>query len=240
MKKLGVIGGLGPMASVYFLERLTQMTDAKVDQEHIEVMIHSCPQIPDRTDFILGKSDKDPYPQLVSVGKGLAAAGAEVLAIPCITAHYFEEKLQGDIPIPIIDGLRETADYLAARGITKAGLMATDGTVMSGLLEKRLKERGISCILPDEDNQRAVMSIIYHDVKSGLPIDYEKFRKITKSLYGQGAEVVILGCTELSVVKRDFNMPDGIIDILDVLSRAAVLRCGKLKKEYEELITHAE
>lgn len=237
MKKLGVIGGLGPMASAYYLERVTQMTDAQVDQEHIEVLLHSCPQIPDRTGFILGKSDENPLPMMIEVGKNLEKQGAEVIAIPCITAHYFEDALSREFSIPIIDALGATAEYLSERGIRAAGLMATDGTVSCGLFQKRLHDKGIECILPDEDNQRVVMSIIYDDVKKGNPISYEKFQKVLRSLKGQGAEVVILGCTELSVVKRDFTMPPGVIDVIDVLSRAAVLRCGKLKSEYEQLIT---
>lgn len=237
MKKLGVIGGLGPMASAYYLERITQMTSAAIDQEHIEVLLHSCPQIPDRTGYILGESSSSPLPKMLEVGKNLAAQGVDMIAIPCITAHYFEEDLSSQIPVPIIDALSATADYLSERGIQAAGLMATDGTVKSGLFQKRLQDKGIKCILPDEDNQRAVMAIIYDDVKSGKPINYEKFQKVIRSLKGQGADVVILGCTELSVVKRDFTMPPGVIDVIDVLSRAAVLRCGKLKPEYEELIT---
>ena len=225
------------MASAYYLERITQMTQAQSDQEHIEVLLHSCPQIPDRTSYILGESEDSPLPQMLAVGNGLVQAGAQVIAIPCITAHYFEEELSKQIPVPIIDALGETAQYLSERGIQSVGLMATDGTVQCGLFQKRLQDKGVNCILPDEANQKAVMSIIYEDVKCGKPIDYERFQKVTRSLKGQGAEVVILGCTELSVVKRDFNMPAGIIDVIDVLSRSAVLKCGRLKSEYQELIT---
>ena len=94
MKKLGIIGGLGPMATAYFLQLIVEMTDACNDQEHIEVLLYSKPQTPYRTNFILGRSKEDPQPYLLEMGKSLTAQGAEVLAIPCITAHYFQKELE--------------------------------------------------------------------------------------------------------------------------------------------------
>ena len=90
MKKAGIIGGLGPKAMVYFLQLITEMTDAKTDQEHMELLIHSMPQTPDRTKFILGKSSENPLPFMMESGKELVSRGAEFIAIPCITAHYFQ------------------------------------------------------------------------------------------------------------------------------------------------------
>ena len=100
MKKLGVIGGLGPMATAYFLQLLTQMSDAKSDQEHMEILLHSKPQIPDRTRFILGQSGENPLPQMVEIGVDLKSQGAEAIAIPCVTAHYFQKNLEDAIGIP--------------------------------------------------------------------------------------------------------------------------------------------
>ena len=102
MKALGVIGGLGPLATAYFYELVTNMTDVTCDQDHIEILIHSRPQIPDRTGYIIGKSDKSPLPQMIEVGHSLEREGAQILAIPCITAHYFHEELTKNINVPII------------------------------------------------------------------------------------------------------------------------------------------
>ena len=99
MKRLGIIGGLGPMATAYFLRLIVEMTDAKTDQEHIEVLLHSKPQIPDRTRYILGLSEENPMPELLAVGKSLTAQGVEVIAIPCITAHFFQKQLEEKIYI---------------------------------------------------------------------------------------------------------------------------------------------
>ena len=93
------------MATAYFMELLTRMSDAKTDQEHMEVIIYSKPSIPDRTGYILGKSEKSPLPDMLSVGEKLRTAGAELLAMPCITAHYFYEELEKRLGVPVINGL---------------------------------------------------------------------------------------------------------------------------------------
>ena len=159
MKKLGVLGGLGPMASVYFLQLVVQMTEARTDQEHIEVLLHSVPQIPDRTRYILGQSSEDPVPQMAVAGRGLAAQGAQVLAIPCVTAHYFQERLETQIGVPILNAVEETALCLQQAGINRAGILATDGTLSSRLFQTCLEKRGISCVIPGPEDQLSLIHI---------------------------------------------------------------------------------
>ena len=236
MKKLGVIGGLGPMATAYFLQLLVQMTEARTDQEHIEVLLHSKPQIPDRTRFILGQSREDPLPQMVEIGRELAGQGAELIAVPCVTAHYFQKKLEDSIGIPVVDTIRETALSLKAAGVTKAGILATDGTIESGLFQRAFAGEGISAMLPDRAGQQAVMQIIYQNVKAGQPVDLAAFWRVAEGLFGQGAQAVLLACTELSLVKRDFGLGEGFLDVMEVLARKAVLICGRLKGQYECLL----
>ena len=236
MKKLGVIGGLGPMATAYFLQLLVQMTEARTDQEHIEVLLHSKPQIPDRTRFILGQSREDPLPQMVEIGRELAGQGAELIAVPCVTAHYFQKKLEDSIGIPVVDTIRETALSLKAAGVTKAGILATDGTIESGLFQRAFAGEGISAMLPDRAGQQAVMQIIYQNVKAGQPVDSAAFWRGAEGLFGQGAPAVLLACTELSLVKRDFGLGEGFLDVMEVLARKAVLICGRLKGQYECLL----
>ena len=236
MKKLGVIGGLGPMATAYFLQLLVQMTEARTDQEHIEVLLHSKPQIPDRTRFILGQSREDPLPQMVEIGRELAGQGAELIAVPCVTAHYFQKKLEDSIGIPVVDTIRETALSLKAAGVTQAGILATDGTIESGLFQRAFAGEGISAMLPDRAGQQAVMQIIYQNVKAGQPVDSAAFWRVAEGLFGQGAQAVLLACTELSLVKRDFGLGEGFLDVMEVLARKAVLICGRLKGQYECLL----
>lgn len=238
MKKLGVLGGLGPMASAYFLQLITQMSEARTDQEHMEVILHSRPQIPDRTRYILGQSGDNPVPQMVEAGRGLAAQGAELLAIPCITAHYFQEQLEAEIGVPILNAIGETAVYLREAGIARVGILATDGTLSSRLFQTCLAEHDIHCITPDEQDQRAVMHLIYDNVKAGRPVEFPLFEALSKRLFDRDAQVILLACTELSLIKRDYALGAGFLDVLEVLARRAVLCCGHLKKEYETLITN--
>lgn len=240
MKKLGVIGGLGPMATAYFLQLVVQMTEAETDQEHIEILLHSKPQIPDRTRFILGQSREDPLPQMVEIGSDLAGQGTQLIAIPCITAHFFQKKLEEEIGVPIVDTIQETALTLKAAGVVRAGVMATDGTLQSGLFQRAFAEHGITPVLPDRAGQQTVMDIIYGNVKAGKPVDLPAFRRVAEGLFGQGAQAVLLACTELSLVKRDFGLGAGFLDVLEVLARKAVSTCGHLKAQYECLLSLRE
>ncbi len=237
MKTLGIIGGMGPMATAYFMTLITAMTDAATDQEHIRMLISSTPSIPDRTSYILNRNAQNPVPDIVREGCLLRVAGAQLLAMPCITAHYFHDELEEKIALPIIHGIRETALYLQERQIRTVGLMATDGTIQSHVFGNILARYGIQCIAPDDKHQSLVMRLIYEDVKAGRKIDPEDFSSVTEALKKDGAEVVLLGCTELSVIKRDFPMPERILDVLEILSRRCVMECASLRPEFEELIT---
>lgn len=237
MKKLGVIGGLGPMATVYFLQLITQMSDAAADQEHMEILVHSNPRIPDRTRYILGESSESPLPLMTEAGRGLASQGADLIAVPCVTAHYFHSRLEETIGLPVLNAPEETALCLREAGVSKAGILATDGTVQCGLVQRALAAQEITCIVPEQEGQAAVMSLIYEDIKAGKEPNPLKLEKVSERLFLRGAQVVLLGCTELSLVKRDFCLGAGYLDILEVLARKAVLSCGRLKEEYRNLIT---
>ncbi len=224
------------MATVYFLQLVTEMSHAQRDQEHMELLLHSNPRIPDRTRYILGQSSDSPLPMMIEAGRGLAAQGAELIAIPCITAHYFHSRLEEGIGIPVINAPVETAACLREAGVARAGIMATDGTVSSGVMQKALEVQGIQCVLPDREGQGMVMSLIYDDIKAGRPADPVKFERASGQLFEKGAEVVLLACTELSLIKRDVSIGPGFLDVLEVLARGAVLSCGRLKDKYIDLI----
>ena len=163
MRTLGVIGGLGPMATAFFIQTVIEMTQADTDQEHIEMIVYHCPSVPDRTSYIVGKSSENPIKPMAVIGKRLAEAGAEVIAVPCVTAACFYEQLSGKIPIPIIHIVDETAQYLTEQKIHTVGLMATDGTIQSRLFQESLQKKGIKVILPKKDAQKDVMHLIYRN-----------------------------------------------------------------------------
>lgn len=237
MKKLGVIGGLGPIATVYFLQLVTQMNLAQVDQEHIEILMHSAPYIPDRTGFILDPTKENPLPEMVRIGQELVGMGAQILAIPCITAHYFHDTLQEETGVPILHAIMDTAAYLKEEGINKVGLMATDGTLQSGLFSKHFQKEGIAVIEPEAEEQKGVMELIYGQVKAGKKADTRLFHHISETLFAKGAQVVLLGCTELSLIKREVDLGPGYLDVMEILAREAVKQCGTLRPEYERLLT---
>jgi len=237
-KKLGVIGGLGPIATAYFYELIIKMTNAKFDQEHLEMLIYSQPSIPDRTEYILGRSKENPMLPMLLVGNSLVAQGVDYIAIPCITAHYFHNKLSEGINVPIIHIIKETALHLKEHGIRSVGIMATDGTIYSKLFQEELQLYGIKALTPSREGQDYVTDLIYHNVKANLPVEMNKFQAVSKELRDLGAEIIILGCTELSLIKRDFDIGAGYIDAMEVLAMRSIVLCeAKLKEEYRCLIT---
>lgn len=236
-KVLGVVGGLGPLATARFLELVVAMTSAKREQDNVDMIVYNFPSIPDRTGYILGSNLKSPLPGLSNVSHALARQKVSCIAIPCVTAHYFHRELQAAIPVPIINGVAETVQLLKTRGIRKVGIMATDGTIRSGLLTRELDHAGIISVIPSPERQADVMHLIYENIKAGRPAEMERFRRVQQELNDCGAEVIILGCTELSVIKRDEKIGPGFLDVMEVLARESVLRTGrKLNPQYKTLI----
>lgn len=236
MKVLGVIGGVGPMATAYFLRRLVEMNDAATDQEHIEVLLHSRPSIPDRTRFILGQSRESPLPDFLDMARALVAQGAQAIAIPCVTAHYFQRQIEDAVGVPVYNAVEESALCLREAGVGQVGLMATDGTVAARLFDRALEERGIRLLTPGAEGQRLVMHLIYDNIKAGLPPRMDYLERVSAELRSKGAQALLLGCTELSVIKRDATLDRDYLDALDALARRAVLECGRLRPEFQTLL----
>lgn len=231
-KCLGIIGGLGPMASAQFMTLLTAMTDADCDNAHPEAILYSRPGTPDRTAFILGESSDSPLPSMIYAGKALEEIGAQVLAIPCMTAYGFYDDLKAAFHAELIHPIERTAAMLSRNGIRAAGIMATDGSLQAGIFRKALEEKGIKAIIPDAKRQSMVMRIIYEQVKAGKPANLKTFSAVRNHLMQKGAEVTLLGCTELSVVKQMQHIGDGYLDVMEVLAASALKACGyKVRKE---------
>lgn len=226
---LGVLGGMGPQATNTFYQRLIDRTQAESDQEHLQVLIWSDAKIPDRTAGILGgpQEAEKVYEALRAGAKLLEGAGCTVLAIPCNTSHYFADRLQGELKIPLIHMIRETVSAIAATGKKTVGILATDGTVRTGIYQTELTAAGLTPVVPLEDLQRVVMSIIYDEIKKGETGSREKFGEVDAWLRQAGCDCAILGCTELSVYRTLHSLPPFYIDAMEVLAEQAILRCGK-------------
>ena len=227
---VGVIGGVGPMATVYYMQRVIEMTKAGCDQEHINMLVFNDCDIPDRTAFITEKSPDNPLPVMVEDAKRLEAAGCEFVVIPCNTAHYFYDELEQAVEIPVVNIVEETIRYAKARvqDLSCVGIMATTGTIVTGTYQKYAERAGLSFAVPDEGEQDLLMQIIYDGVKAGKPVPRADFDRVANHLRAKGAQCLILGCTELSVLKRDLpiNDPD-VLDSIDVLASETVRRSGK-------------
>ena len=177
------------------------------------------------------------HPRILFRGKLDSLQSAVVLAQVDIHERGGSKALIDDLG-DILNILRETAAHLKENGVSSAGVLATTGTVQAGLFQRALAEQGIRCLTPDEEHQAMVMHVIYSNVKAGLPVEQELLRQAASSLRRQGAQCLILGCTELSLAKEGCGLGAGCLDALDVLARAAVLACGKpLKPQYRRLIS---
>ena len=225
---LGVLGGMGPQATNTFYQRIIDRTQAESDQEHLRVLIWSDAKIPDRTAGILGTPDQAEavYQHLLADAKLLERAGCTVLAIPCNTSHYFADRLQGELHIPLIHMIRETVSAIRAMGKTTVGILATDGTVQTGIYQRECAARGIEAVAPPADVQKLVMSIIYDEIKRGEKGSREKFAAIDRWLRASGCDAAILGCTELSVYRTYHGLPDYYLDAMEILAERCITACG--------------
>lgn len=230
MKKLGVIGGLGSKATAYFFNRLVDLTDAKTDQEHIELIIHNHPQIPDRTAYILGESSEDPMPYLLEDTKQLIQMGCDAIYVPCNTAHYFMNQFDEDLKSHIVHMIDETVHVIKEKEQTRVLLLATSGTVKTGLYQDAFLQAGIECeVLPDQ-LQSELMALIYNVIKAGKQATIDMFLPFSIYAHEQGVESIILGCTELSVLKETLQLSSFCVDAMECAIKACILQCGKQVK----------
>ncbi|MEF9970324.1 MAG: amino acid racemase [Ruthenibacterium sp.] len=225
-KVLGILGGLGPMATVYFYEMLTRHTKVARDQDHIDVIINSRATTPDRTRYILGESSENPFDIMAADAARLVTFGADIIAIPCNTAHYFYDRLNESIDIPILNMIEETVIFAKSQ-CDKVGILATSGTIQTRTYQRVCDEYNLAYAVPDDEKQADVMRIIYEDIKRGNPPDMQKFAGVVDALKAAGCTRMILGCTELSLIKRDEKLDTFYIDSMEVLAKNAILAFGK-------------
>lgn len=226
MKKLGIIGGMGPLATCDLFKKIVENTAANNDREHIHIIIDNNSSIPDRTAAILNNGE-NPLPQMKESLKRLTDAGAEVIIMGCNTAHFFYDALGEDCKVERLNMLFETMSYLKTNGIKKAGLLASSGTVESGIYANAAEKFGIELICPVGEEQEAVMGVIYDGVKAGKT-DYNtaEFCKTVESLLSNGAETLILGCTELPLAIDFYSLSFPSVDPTLILAKAAIKACG--------------
>lgn len=232
-KTIGIIGGMGPMAAVDLMEKIIRVTAAETDGEHIPVFLHSNTGIPDRTAAILGNGPS-PVGEIVRSALALESVGASVLAMACNTAHHFYDEITAFLHVELIHMPRETALAAADMGYKKAALLATDGTVRSGVYTRAFEDTGVSLLLPDDEGQAAVTDMIYRGVKAGAAEwDTRAVSAALRRLSDRGAELFILGCTELPIAFARFGIEAKTLDPTLVLAKKAVVCAGGKLREID-------
>jgi len=232
-KTLGVLGGMGVQATAMFYTMLNRMQTVSCEQEYIDVIIYSKPSIPDRTAFITGRSDKSPVGTLLEAAHTLEKSGVDYIAMPCVTAHFFYDKLNEAVSIPFINMMEETAIYVQKSGYTRIGLLATDGTLEGRLFHKAFAQKGIEVLTLTTSSQTYLRETIYK-VKAGQVPIYDEFTcdtafdthtldALSAELCTQGAQAIVLGCTELGLLPRSSKYI--YIEAMEVLAMAALKAC---------------
>ncbi len=234
---LGIIGGMGPMASAVFYDMISSKTDASCDQENLNLILLSHAGMPDRTRAILSKDEaqiEEVRSKLYADAIFLQNAGCTAIAVTCNTAHYFVNMIEDELDIPFIHLIRETAEAVASEfGARKVAVLATDGTIETRLYQDELSKRGVIAFTPKAEVQALVMHEIYECIKSGKPADEEIWQKIEEYVKAEGCEAAVLACTELSVVRKELSLGSFYFDPMDIMAERCLdfyEKRGEIKK----------
>ena len=230
-KVLGIIGGMGPLATADLFHKIILWTEASTDSEHIHVLIDNNPKIPDRTEAVIN-GNNEPLEFMVESAQRLEQMGADILTMPCNTSHVFYKSLCESIKVPIINMIDEVAKQLSTTNLRKAGLLATDGTLYGRLYENALDKYNIEVIHPSKDGQKETMQMIYKGVKACVDqYDTASIKHELSDMMDRGAQTFILGCTELPVAFQKYNVDFPSVDPTVILAKAAIKQAGYVVKK---------
>lgn len=225
-KTIGILGGMGPLATCDLMTQIVRNTKAGKDQDYPRILVDNNTNIPDRTKAILFGGE-DPVPQMADSARKLQNIGADFLIVPCNTAHYFLDRVRACVDVPFLNMIEETVEEAVRRGIKTVGLLGTSGTLRTGLYTKMFEARGIRVVAPDEARQQSVDSVIYDCVKAArYDYDVSGFMSTLQNMQEEGAEVFILGCTELPIFWEKFQVAYPAINPTLCLARKAIQAAG--------------
>lgn len=225
-KTLGIIGGMGPLATADLFYKILSFTDADCDEEHIHILIDNNPKVPDRTKAVLAGSD-EPFAYILKTAKRLEDMGADILLIPCNTSHVYYERLCESLRVPVINMIAETARRVAHMGVSKAGLLATSGTLFARLYDDELEKYGVEAVRPSKAGQQEIMDMIYCGIKGGsASYDISAVKSELSRMTDGGAETFILGCTELPIAFEKYGIEFPAVDPTQILAKAGIEKAG--------------
>ncbi|MCK4630686.1 MAG: amino acid racemase [Bacteroidales bacterium] len=229
-KQIGILGGMGPEATSELFRLIIKNTKAQIDQNHIPVLIVNNPKIPDRSAYIHGKGPS-PVDMLVEGALKLEQIGADIILIPCNTAHFFIKQIEEKIHVPIIDMIKETARYVLRKfpEIKRYGLLSTSGTYETGIYKNVFDDIDLGIIDPDIDYQRQNMTAIYgkQGIKAGFKTEPLKILLQTvENLVENGARSIICGCSEIALVVKQSHIEVPLINPLKILAVKSIQLAG--------------
>ncbi len=239
MKTIGVLGGMGPMATVDLARAIVENTLAGCDQQHPPMIVDSNTRIADRTAFLTGRSEEDPRPEIIKSIQRLEQAGAGCIVMPCNTAHAFYDEISAAAAKPVLHMPEETARWIAEHHPEEKeiGVLATQGTYAAGVYGDSLRKFGLAQVKPDDAGREEATRLIYDGIKANnYDYDFSGYEQAIKAFKREtGIKVIILGCTELSVAHA-FHPIEGIYaDPLQIVARAAItLVNGRVVRESED------
>lgn len=233
---IGVLGGMGPEATNKLCALITAFTPVTRDQDHIPVVTYNNPQIPDRVRAVYGESES-PVPEMIRTAKVLEQAGADLIVMPCNLAHFYLADVQAAIRVPLLNMVEETVNFTIENypHCRKVGIVASTPTIKCGIYEKAFRKHNRVLLSPKEDEQESkVMRAIY--APDGIKCGYKTrpralLMEVGQTLVAAGAEVIIAGCTEASLVMKQKKSPFVVIDPMEVIAQVAVERAMRGEKE---------
>ena len=226
LKTIGILGGMGPLATADLFSQIIARTRARNDNEHIPVLIDSNTRIPDRTAALL-HGGESPCKEMVRSALRLEHMGADFLIMPCNTAHGFYQEIVAYTNLPLVNMIEETALEIVRQGIRRVGLLATDGTLRTGIYSEMFKKHAIDFLEPDANEQTAVMDLIYKGIKAGnYSLDLSDFYRTLQGMEERGVEAFVLGCTELPIAFEKFAIPNRAINPTAILAKRAIVLAG--------------
>lgn len=217
---VGVLGGMGPDATVDFMAKVLAATPAGSDQDHVHMLIDHNPHVPDRTQAILGEGG-DPGPVLARMASQLQQAGADIVVMPCNTAHAYQRDIEAVLDVPFVSIIDETVAACATFGAV--GLLATRGCLASGIYDAALSAAGIRAVTPDDAETNAFMELTTR-IKAGDtgPDIGSDMLRLANALVARGAQAVIAGCTEIPLVLDQSMLDVPLVSSTDILAGATV------------------
>jgi aspartate racemase len=218
MRRVGILGGMGPQATVLLMQKVIAAVPGNDDADHIPLLVDQNPQVPSRIKFLVEGHGEDPAPVLARMAAGLAQAGAEALAMPCNTAHYFGPAIRAAVSVPFLDMVSLSiahARKLAEPGGT-VGILASPATRKVGLFDAAFGQANIVTVYPEDD---AAMLAAIRRIKSAGPVAEARaaLQAASEELLAKGARVQMVACTEFSLIASSVAQKAESFDTLDVL-----------------------